>query len=88
MRTNITKTSMELFQSPENTFYIRTIQNDVQGFVPIGSICKRERYGGIYDVESIFWALEQLHESFSVIGAHQDFQQPEFFNPELLLKEL
>ena len=28
---------------------------------------------GIYDVESIFWALEQLHLSFSGIGAHQDF---------------
>ena len=43
---------------------------------------------GIYDVESFFWALEQLHGSFSDIGAHQDFQMPEFFMPKLLLKEL
>ena len=33
-------------------------------------------------------ALEQLHGSYSAIGAHQDFQKPEFFMPELLLKEL
>ena len=29
------------------------------------------------DVESFFWALEQLYGSFSDIGAHQDFQKPE-----------
>ena len=33
-------------------------------------------------------ALEQLHGSFSDIGAYQDFQMQEFFMPELLLKEL
>ena len=43
---------------------------------------------GIYDVESIFWALEQLHGSLSDIGAHQDFQKPDVFMPDLLLKEL
>ena len=71
MRTNITKTSLELFQSPKNTFYFKTILDDMYGFAPIGSICKRERYVGIYGVESIFWVLEQLHGSF---GAHQDYQ--------------
>ena len=49
MRTHITKTSMELFQSPQITFYVRPIQDDMQGFAPIGWICKRERYVGIYD---------------------------------------
>ena len=43
---------------------------------------------GIYDVESFFWALEQLHGSFSDIGAHQDFRKSKFFMPELLLIEL
>ena len=43
---------------------------------------------GIYDAESFFLALEQLHGSFSDIGAHQGFQKPEFIMPELLLKEL
>ena len=33
-------------------------------------------------------ALEQLHEGFSVIGAHQNFENPDFFMPKLLLKEL
>ena len=46
---------------------------------------------GIYDVESFFFGggtLEHLHGSFSDIGAHQDFQKPGIFMPELLLKEL
>ena len=43
---------------------------------------------GIYDVESFFGALEQLHGSFSGIGGHQDFQKPKFFMHKLLLKEL
>ena len=43
---------------------------------------------GIYEVESFFLALEQLHGSLSDIGAHQDFQKPEFIMPELLQKEL
>ena len=43
---------------------------------------------GIYDVCICCGrALEQLHGSFSDIGAHQDFQNSEFFMPELLLKE-
>ena len=40
------------------------------------------------DVESLLWALGQLHGSFSDIGAHQDLQKPNFVMPELLLKEL
>ena len=40
------------------------------------------------DVESIFLTLERLHGGFNDIGAHQDFQTPDFFMPELLLKEL
>ena len=40
------------------------------------------------DVESFGGALEQLNGNFSDIGAHKDFQMPEFFLPELLLKEL
>ena len=46
---------------------------------------------GIYDVESVFFwggAFEQLHGSFSDFGAHLEFQKPELFMPELLLKEL
>ena len=35
-----------------------------------------------------FLALYQLHRSFSNISAHQDFQMPRFFMPELLIKEL
>ena len=45
-------------------------------------------YEGIYDVERFLWALEQLHGSFSDIGAHLEFQKSEFVMPELLLKEL
>ena len=43
---------------------------------------------GIYDVECFFEALEQLHGSFSDIGAHQKFQKLEFFMNDLSLKEL
>ena len=46
---------------------------------------------GIYDVEVFFLgggALEQLHRSFRDIGAHLEFQKPEFVMHELLLKEL
>ena len=64
---------MELFQSQKKTFYVRPIQDDVLGFPLIGWISKRVRYVAIYEVESFFLgggALEQLHESFSDIGAH------------------
>ena len=64
----------------KKTFYVRLIQDDVLGFAPIGWICKRERYVGIYFLG--------LHESFSDIGAHLEFQKPKFIMPELLLKEL
>ena len=43
---------------------------------------------GIYDAESFFCDLEQLHERFSDIGAHQDFQKSKLLMPELFLKEL
>ena len=43
---------------------------------------------GNYDVESFLGTIEQLHGSASDIGAHQVFQQPEFFMPELLPKEI
>ena len=45
---------------------------------------------GIFGVESFFFgggALEEeLHGSFSDIGAHQDFQMPEFFMPITITK--
>ena len=43
---------------------------------------------GNYEIESFYWALEQLHGSFGDIGVHQDSQKIEFFMPELLIKEL
>ena len=46
---------------------------------------------GIYDVESFWGALEQLHGSLGYIGAHdryEEFQKSKFFMPELLIKEL
>ena len=33
-------------------------------------------------------ALEQLHGSFSDIGAHQDFQKPEFLLKELWFEDI
>ena len=88
MRTNITKTSMELFQSP--TKLSTCINTHVPfSFTDLTNRCKALHV--IYnrsDVESFFLALEQLHGSFSNIGARQDFQRPEFFMPELLLNEL
>ena len=42
---------------------------------------------GIFFEKKVFWgALEQLHGGFSDIGAHQDFQKPDSFMPELSLK--
>ena len=43
---------------------------------------------GIYDIESFFLSLDQLHGNLSDIGAHQDLQKPNFVIPELLIKEL
>ena len=63
---------MKLFQSPKNTFYVRQIQDDMKGFAPIGWICKRERYVGIFDIE-IFFVGAGGFGSFSDIGAHQEF---------------
>ena len=54
--------------------------------MPINWICKRERYVGIYYVQFLGpGALEQLYESFSDMGAHLEFQKPEFVMPELLI---
>ena len=36
---------------------------------------------GIYDVESVILALEQLNGSFTYIGAHLEFEKPEFVMP-------
>ena len=88
MRTNITKTSMELFQSPQKYFLRHEYPSTFLFYrfnqtVPLHVILNRS------DVESVFfWALEQLHGSISDIGAHQNFQMPEFYLAELLLKEL
>ena len=52
MRTNMAKTSMELFQSPQKSFYVRQIQDDLsKGFAPIGWICRRMTFfwGGIWN---------------------------------------
>ena len=78
MRTNITKTSMELFQSPPlkknflRTFLFYKFNQSVQS---LHVILNRSDVR----VEGCFWGSG----SFSDIGAHQDFQMP-----ELLLKEL
>ena len=38
---------------------------------------------GIFDEESFFGALEQLHGTFIDFCAHLEFQKPEFVMPEL-----
>ena len=53
----------------------------------VESVKEKGTYG-IYDVESFFRALDQLHGSFSDIDAHQDLQKSNFVMPELLIKEL
>ena len=67
---------MELFQSPKKYFLRQNNSKWRVGLCAlIGWIYKSERFVGFYDIESIFGgALEQLHGSFSDIGAHQDFQ--------------
>ena len=83
MRTNITKTSMELFQSSKQTFYV------INTHVPFSFTDSTNRCKALHVILKVFGeALEQLHGSFSGIGAHQDSQKPKFFMPELLLKEL
>ena len=65
---------MDLFQSPNKlTFLFYRFNQLVQ------TVWRRKFF---------FKALEQLHGSFSDIGAQKDFQMPEFFMPELLQKEL
>ena len=79
MRTNITKISKELFQSPQKTFYVINT-NVPYSFTDSTNRCILNRS----DVESFFGGdLEQLHDNFSSIGAHQDFQKPDLFMPEL-----
>ena len=75
-------------RAPKNTFNVRNFH------VPFSLNDSTKRYKALHVnlnrsvVESIFWALEQLHGSFSDIGARQDFQYPELFMTELLLTEL
>ena len=40
----------------------------------------------VFMTKKVFFALEQLHGSLSDIGAQQNFQNPEYLMPELLLK--
>ena len=90
MRTNITKTSMELFPSPKRNFlrhkYPRTFL--IYRFNPSRQCKAIHVISNRSDLESLFWSLEQLHGTFSDIGAHKEFQKPEFVMPELLIKEL
>ena len=87
MRTNITNSSMELIQSPNKNCPRHKYH------VPFSFTDSTNRFKALHvnlyrsDVESFILALEQLHESFSEIGAHQDFEMPEFFRPELLQKK-
>ena len=74
MRTNITKTSMELIQSPP-VISLLQVQSPKRNLESVW----RRNLGG---------ALDQLHGSFSDINAHQDFQKPKFVMPELLINEL
>ena len=74
MRTNITTTSMELLQSPQKTFCVRTIQDGVQGLHRLAESVKEQRYVGIYDVESFFWGGVALKQLYGIFGAHLEFQ--------------
>ena len=38
-------------------------------------------------MKSVFWALERLRGSFSGIRAHREFELPDLFMPQLLIKE-
>ena len=77
---------MELFQSKKNFLrhkYPRTfLVYRFNQWEALHVILNRS------DVEFFGGNLEQLHGFFSDIGAHQEFQKPELFMPELLLKEL
>ena len=84
MRTNITKTFMELFKSPKKTFY------DINTKVPFSFTESTNRCKALHVIlnrsdvkKSFFLALEQLQGSFNFIGVYQDFQMPDFFMPEL-----
>ena len=84
MRTNITKNSLELFQSPQKTLY------DINTHVPFSFADSTNQALHVIlnssDIESFYCALEQLHGSFSD-SAQQEFRKPEFVMSELLLKE-
>ena len=81
------KNSMELFQSSKKTFCI------IYTHIPFSLTDSTNQCKALQvilnpsGVESLFLGSEQLRESYIVIGAHQDFQTPEFVLPELLLKE-
>ena len=83
MRTNITKPSMELIQSPppkkKKTFYV--INNQVSfSFTDSTNRCKALH---VILNRSDVGALDQLLGNFSDIGAHQYLQTPNFVMPEL-----
>ena len=67
-------------ESPQKTFYV--MNNHVPfSFTDSTNRCKAlQVILNRSDVESFCWALEQLHGSSSDIGAHQDFQVPEFIH--------
>ena len=74
-------------QEPENTFYVKG--NTVLWFVFSSHMTSLTNENTVLlRSRNCILALWQLHGSFSDVGAHQDFQMPEFFMPELLIKEL
>ena len=49
----------------------------------------KEKGTWVFMTLKVLWgALEQLYGCFSDIHAHQDYQKPEFFMSELLLRAL
>ena len=83
---------MELFQCPPKVFISKIPPHlSLSQIQPIGAKPQLQLIFDWSDVERFFFgggAQKQLYGSFSYIGAHQDFQKPEFLKPELLLKEL
>ena len=55
---------------------------------PIGAESYTSSWIGYLTWKLFFWALERLRGSFSDIRAHQDFEMPDLFMPQLLIKEL
>ena len=76
---------MELFQEPPKKFYVI---NTHVAFSFTDSTNRSIALHVILNRFDVFGALEELHGNSSDIGAHQNFQMPEFFMPKLILKEL